>query len=240
MLPTIESQPQLERLIQQYGVLPFFESPIDGFSIWQHTPEELQFSDEIDGPWEWKGPICRNQQCAYGKFFADKAGFVSLDIFKLFAAYRRSKYQLNTDEQRILNVVIEHESMLTSEIRKACGYKRSYGKRRQPSAFDILTKDTPVKAPKTEKQHAESFDKIMTRLQMGAYLIIADFEYKYRHDGTRYGWGLARFTTPEALFDTLFDGIDDINPEDAHRELAEHLHKRLPFASDKQIEQLIG
>lgn len=240
MLPTIESQPQLEKLIQQYGVLPFFDSPIRGFSIWEHTPEELQFSDEEDGPWEWKGPICRNQQCAYGKFFSDKAGFVSLDIFKLFAAYRRNKYQLNADETRILNTIIEHESMLTSEIRKACGYKRNYGKKK-PSAFDILTKET-ISEPKQPKAapKAESFDKIMTRLQMGAYIVIADFEYKYKHDGTRYGWGLARFTTPEVLFENLFFDVDSIAPEDAKNQLISYLSQRLPFATPKQIEKLIG
>ncbi|MBP5419648.1 MAG: hypothetical protein J6Y72_07550 [Bacteroidales bacterium] len=238
MLPTIESQSQLERLIDKYGVLPFFDSPISGFSIWEHTPAELQFSDEVDGPWEWKGPICRNQQSAYGKFFSDKAGFVSLDIFRYFAAYRRSKYTLNAEETRILNTIIDHESMLTSEIRKTCGYKRNYGKKK-PSSFDILTKETKP-APKAQSNKSESFDKIMTRLQMGAYVVIADFEYKYKHDGTRYGWGLARYSTPELLFENLMDDIDSITPDDARLQLINHLKTRLPFASAAQIEKLIG
>ena len=35
---------------------------------------------------------------------------------------------------------------------------------------------------------------------MQSYVIIADFEYKYDKNGNRYGWGIAKHSTPERLF----------------------------------------
>ena len=46
----------------------------------------LWFSDE-EGPWEWKGPVIRNMNCAYGKLFNGKAGYVSLEWLPDFANY---------------------------------------------------------------------------------------------------------------------------------------------------------
>ena len=60
----ITSQEKLEELIQEWGFLPFFLNRIEGFSIEEHTPKELWFTDEqMAGPWEWKGPIISNWQC---------------------------------------------------------------------------------------------------------------------------------------------------------------------------------
>ena len=30
---------------------------------------ELWFADDVDGPWEWKGPAARSGKCLYGKLF---------------------------------------------------------------------------------------------------------------------------------------------------------------------------
>ncbi|MGM9860647.1 MAG: hypothetical protein ACI31C_07825, partial [Muribaculaceae bacterium] len=45
-----------------------------------------------------------------------------------------------------------------------------------------------------------TFDRIVTRLQMGGYVVTADFEYRYDAKGDRQGIGIACYTTPEALF----------------------------------------
>jgi len=62
----------LEELILQVGFLPFFRNEISGFSVEEHTPRKLWFSNHEDGPWEWKGPVIRNGNCAYGKFLTGK------------------------------------------------------------------------------------------------------------------------------------------------------------------------
>ena len=43
--------------VEQYGFLPFFRNEIHGFSIEELCPPELWFADDVDGPWEWKGPL---------------------------------------------------------------------------------------------------------------------------------------------------------------------------------------
>ena len=105
----IHNADDLERVILDLGFLPFFKNSIEGFSVEDLTSPELWFEDGVDGPWEWKGPVIRNGKCPYGKFFGDRAGFVSLEWFP-------------------------------------------------------------------------------------------DFEYQYDKQGRSYGWGVARYTTPEALF----------------------------------------
>ena len=42
--------------VEQHGFLPFFRNEIHGFSIEELCPPELWFADDVDGPWEWKGP----------------------------------------------------------------------------------------------------------------------------------------------------------------------------------------
>jgi len=120
----------LEKLILKMGFLPFFNIGIADFSIEEFTPQELWFSDEEDGPWEWKGPVLRNQNCAYGKLFQKKAGFVSMEWFPELVNYRRSVYDLNaasteSTERVIYETVRAHESLLSKEIKALCGYSYS-------------------------------------------------------------------------------------------------------------------
>lgn len=84
---SIQSEAELAALVQEVGFLPLFQNEIHGFSVEDHTPAALWFSDEADGPWEWKGPVIRSGGCVYGKFFHGKAGFISMDWFPDFANY---------------------------------------------------------------------------------------------------------------------------------------------------------
>ena len=56
------SSDDLERLAVEMGFLPFFKNEIGGFSIEEHTPSERWFSDENEGPWDWKGSVAQNGQ----------------------------------------------------------------------------------------------------------------------------------------------------------------------------------
>ena len=78
--------------VEQYGFLPFFRNEIHGFSIEELCPPELWFADDVDGPWEWKGPAARSGKCLYGKLFNKKAGFVSREWIPDFANFRRDGY----------------------------------------------------------------------------------------------------------------------------------------------------
>ena len=175
----IQSQQQMENLALEWGFLPFFRNRVEGFSIEEHTPEERWFSPEHPGPWEWKGPVIAEWRCAYGKFFAGKAGFVSLEWLPDFINWRRSQTPLEKmppAARHIHQVLVEHESLLSQELKKASGFTLS--RRRSPEGNDGSTCDT-----------------LIARLEMATYVCIADFEYKISRSGQSYGWGW-RATAP--------------------------------------------
>lgn len=86
----------------------------------------------------------------------------------------------------------------------------------------------------------KGFDTIITRLQMQTYLCIADFEYMRDKFGRTYGWGVARYSTPEELF-----GYDTVtaayirSPEESRQRIFKHLAELLPESSEKQIMSLM-
>ena len=144
----IERQEQIEELIREWGFLPFFKNGIEGFSIEEMTSPELLFGDEFNnGPWGWKGPIIANWESAYGKYFKGKAGFVSLEWLPDFMNWRRSIYPLkkmDKDAKHIYKVLVENESMITRQLKKACGFTLS----RKRKTFNPDDPATPVENPK--------------------------------------------------------------------------------------------
>jgi len=230
----------LETLVIKQGFLPFFLNDITGFSIEEITPRRLWFSREYDGPWEWKGPVIRNGNCAYGKLFNKKAGFVSLDWFPDLANYRRSVYPLPTAdgniqdrnrERIIYDTIVEHDSLLTNDLKSLLGYSKPRKKVSPLPGYPEL---------QTEKAK-QGFDTAITRLQMGTWIIVADFEYRYNQQLERYGWGIARFTTPEALFGpNIASACEGRTPTESRNRIAEHLNILLPNASEEEILRMIG
>ena len=107
------------------------------------TAGELWFSDEDDGPWEWKGPVIREGHCAYGKLFAKKAGYVSLEWLPHLINYRRTlNYAKDEDtaalDDVVLQTIISEGSATVKELRRMLGFAR--GRRR---TADDLVDDMP-------------------------------------------------------------------------------------------------
>lgn len=71
---SVRDAEELAVFVEYCGFLPLFRNEIPGFSVEEHTPPNLWFADDVDGPWEWKGPVIRNTGCAYGKLFRGKQG----------------------------------------------------------------------------------------------------------------------------------------------------------------------
>lgn len=217
----IYSASDLSRLVQEYGFLPLLKNQILGFSVEEHTPPELWFADGVEGPWEWKGPVIRETGCAYGKFFHGKAGFISMEWFPDFANYRRDGYDFDAryddglvrhQDKLVYDVLAEHPSLLSREWRKLVGMKKR-----------------------------GEFDSIVTRLQMLGYVTTIDFEYAKDRYGKAYGWGLARYATPEGHFGNKFTGrVYNREPQESKKKIWEHLRVLLPLAAKSQIEKLIG
>ncbi len=212
----------LEELVSELGFLPFFANEIAGFSVEEHTPTALWFSDTADGPWEWKGPVADRKACVYGKLFSNKAGFVSLEWFPDLANYRRdgsdfdAQYEegfVGRKEKQLYDTIVAHGALSTRRLRSYCDYRKGGQK---------------------------GFDTVIARLQMQTYVHVADFEYMVDRHGRPYGWGMACYSTPEAQFgEALVTSAYHRSPTESKARILAHLAKRLPMATAAQIEKLI-
>lgn len=217
----IEDCPQLMELIEEVGFLPLLDSGIPGFSADEAVHPRCRYHLLPDGGWDWplwrwKGSIVTESGCAYGKFFASKAGFVSREWWSDFCNYRRSRTPEPKEESiegTILSVLRANGSMVTRDLRAACG-------------FD---------GPKMRGR----FDSYVTRLQMMCRIVTEDFVYPRDRHGRQYGWGWALLTTPEELFGREVCHVNR-SAEDSYSRIMAHMQSVLPKASLRDIKKLIG
>lgn len=218
----LRSAEDIIALTEEIGFLPFFESHIPGFSVEECCPRELWFAEGVDGPWEWKGPIARSGKCVYGKFFGGKAGFVSREWLPDFANYRRDGYDFDAryddglaarKDKGIVDAVLEHGAILSKDLKNLCYYRKGGNK---------------------------GFDTVITRLQMQTYIVISDFVYMKDKFGQTYGWGVAKYSTPEEQFGYDFvTGAYRTEPQRSLERIMAHLKEILPEMTDEQLIKLI-
>ena len=217
----IYSAAGLMAFIQEVGFLPLLDGGVRGFSAEECVTDDCRYVVFDDGGWDWplwkwKGPVVTEGNCVYGKFFDKKAGFISRDWWPDFCNYRRSQHPLPAEgsiEESILATLGEHGSLITRELRAACG-------------FD---------GPKMRSR----FDGYVTRLQMGCYIVTEDFVYPTDKHGREYGWGWSLLTTPETLLGRQACQCPR-TPQESYQRLTDHFHQLLPQATDRQIKKLIG
>ena len=78
----LHSCPELMEYINQVGFLPLLDMGIEDWSAEAMLDDDCQYVVLPEGGWEWplwewKGDIIRESGCAYGKFFNQKAAFIS-------------------------------------------------------------------------------------------------------------------------------------------------------------------
>ena len=235
----MRSAENLEQAVLRLGFLPFFKNRIEGFSVEEMTPPELWFEDGADGPWEWKGPVVRNWNCTYGKLFGGRAGYVSLEWLPDLANCRRANYSFGkapldsegrNREKEIYEAVVSHESLLSKEIKTLCGFRKA--KKPRPGSIGGWTAGRF--SPRTE-----SFETAMTRLQMATMLVTADFEYQLDKRSQPYGWGIARYTTPEILFGAKSVDCGNRTPQESAERIVAHIRRLFPHAAESLIRKLV-
>jgi len=210
----------LMELIQQIGFLPLLDSGIVGYSAEEIVTDDCRYVTFPDGGWDWplwkwKGPIVSEGNCMYGKFFANKAGFISREWWPDFCIYRRSQRPAPAEssvEEAILHTLREHGSLIARDLRAACG----------------------LTGPKMRSR----FDSYVTRLQMACRIVTEDFVYPKDRHGQRYGWGWSLLTTPEQLYGREVCRCPRTPEESLERMLA-HFHRFLPEANEDQILRLL-
>ena len=128
-IPMLRSPENVRDTVLTLGFLPFFRNEIPGFSLEEHTPPALWFTEE-PGPWEWKGELARDPDLVYGKFFRGRAGFLRRDWFAVFANYRRDGYDFDARfddglaslrDKSLYDIAAERGSLSSQELRALAG-----------------------------------------------------------------------------------------------------------------------
>ncbi|MBR4338003.1 MAG: hypothetical protein IKP91_07190 [Bacteroidaceae bacterium] len=216
----IHNSAELTELISRIGFLPLLDSGIRGFSAEEMVDDECRYVALPDGGWEWplwkwKGAVITDGGHVYGKFFAGKAGFISREWWPDFCNYRRSHHAMpsaGSIEEAILLTLAEHGSLITRELRAACGF------------------DGPGMRSR--------FDAYVTRLQMATRIVTEDFVYPLDRHGREYGWGLSLLTVPERLYGRDACRCDR-TPDESFARIKHHLHTLCPQATEAQITRFI-
>lgn len=227
----LNSYKDLIQAVSHFGFLPFFANEIEGLSVEEMTPNHLWFSD-VPGPWDWKGPVISEGKCVYGKFFEKKAGFVSNRWFCDFANIRRDGYDFDARfedglashaEEYLYSIISSRHSILSKDAKIIGGYMK------------------PRDVSRDSWQPRKGFDTQITRLQMECYVITSNFEYETGKNGQPYGWGIARYATPEMYLGKPFsEHVYDRSVENSRKRILRHLQKVLPDVETVYLERLIG
>lgn len=219
-LPVLHSCPELIDFVNCVGFLPLLRMGI-GLSAEEVVGEECQYTVLLEGGfewplWEWKGSVVRESGCAYGKFIDRKATFISREWWPDFCNYRRSLHsdpEEGSIEGMVLQTLREQGSLITRELRRACGF--------------------------TGTKMRGRFDAYLTRLQMGCRIVTEDFVYPTDRHGRQYGWGWSLLTTPERLFGREACH-PDCSPEESYERLCRHLQTLFPEADERFCHFVLG
>ena len=223
MFAPLTSGAELAGLIQAVGFLPFFENEIPGFSVEEATPPELWFQKDVEGPWEWKGPVLETGGCAYGKFFSGRAGFVSREWLPDFLNYRRDGYDFDArfddglasyKDKAVYDALCANDMIFSRDLKRLCGYQKG-GNR--------------------------GFEALITRLQMQGYVVIGGFERLVDRHGKPYGWANTRYSTPEARFGTeLVSQAYSVSPAQSRERILGQLTTLLPGVPGEKLAKILG
>ncbi|MGN0273420.1 MAG: hypothetical protein ACI4DT_01360 [Chordicoccus sp.] len=218
---------ELEQRVEEIGFLPLFAGDVASFSVEEHTvPEDWWTGDPAKDPWEWRAMVARRGRVAYGKFFDNRAGFISRKWLPVFANYRRDGYDFDArwdDElasirqKKIMDLFLEENEdseLLSSEVKARAGFGKGGEK---------------------------NFEGTLTGLQMQTYLICRDFRQRKNKKGEPYGWAIAVLATPEHVFGReLVTAAYSEEPKDSLKKIADRVKLYFPEATDRGVLKLVG
>jgi hypothetical protein len=219
----IKSTAELTRFIDELGFLPLFKNTIKGFSVEEMTAAEGWFGGIPDeDPWAWREVIAGEGHLAYGKVFANRAGFLSREWYPIFAAYRRNGYDFDSRYEdglasyrakRIMDILEQVEFLPSNEIKKLAGFG---------------------------KEGEKGFEGVMTALQMQTYISVHSFRRRTNKKNEEYGWPVANFIISEKLFgDGHVRSAYHISQVEAKQRIIDRVKEKFPSATEAEIERVI-
>lgn len=253
----IDSPQRMIAAIREIGMIPFFKSPVSGWSIEELThPDSWFYSSDVLGPWDWKIDAV-HEGIIYGKYISRKAAFATEEMYRHLMNWRRSlpkyqvaeggEYKATTIDDRLqkylspilLSSIRENETLDSSQIRA------------------ILERELPIDLRKKVGGHMEKYlipkvtkqavDFLLGYLNMGTWTVIGDISRVYRGPNCEYkGWQRNTVTTPEAIFknsespseqpiwakfiedDNGHDNVVDCSPEESRQFIISRLTSLFP------------
>ena len=219
----LHSPEDLLEMVREVGFLPLFSNDIPGFSVEEHTPASDWWTDDpASDPWAWRQVLASNEYIAYGKFFDQKAGFISREWFPAFANYRRDGYdfegfyedgKMKNGAKKILDALELDENavgleMMSGPIRKKAGVEKG-------------------------------FDGLLIELQMESFLLISRFQQKRNKRGVEYGWHLPSFMTPETKWS--YDEVNSVDesPEESWSRIMAQVRGFFPDAEEGKLKKAL-
>ncbi len=220
----IRTWQELIAYIDEVGFLPLFANEVPGFSVEEHvSPDYWWTGITEEDPWEWRVLLARSGQVAYGKFFEQKSGFVSLKWFPAFANYRRDGYDFDArweDElashrqKKIMDQFEKQDTWIGMTLRKAAGFGKGGEK---------------------------NFTGMISALQMETYLVIRDFRRKVNKRGGEYGMPVSVYMRPEDLWSRdMVTAAYKEDPAVSGQRIREQLLKNWPEMTEKQQGKILG
>lgn len=223
----IHTSDGLLEVIEKVGFLPLFSNDVPGFSVENMTDPSCWWcgDPEVD-PWEWRSILARTGKVAYGKFFNNKAGYVSKKWFPDFANYRRDGYDFDSRyedgkagrrEKLIMDLFWPKEGELWDATDDVSLYSNEV---KEKAGFG--------------KGGEKGFEGTCAKLQMSAYLTVKDFRPRLNKKGEPFGWSVAIYTLPEYLWGYKFvtKSYKDL-PEDSRKKIVRQIMKH--FDSDEKV-----
>ena len=220
----IRSAADMLALVRQKGFLPligpsFSRNTIPGFSVEEFTPREYWFLYGVEAPGNGRirhpeRPGCLWKAASFPRVIRE-SGMVP-DLMNWRRSHFRFRPKRESKEKLVYETIQLCESLQTGEIREACGFRR-----RSESRANARKK--------ASREH--SMEHVLMRLMMGTYLVIHSFEQHYDRNMQPYGWGIARYTTPEHMFGAEALRCDR-TPEESAKRILEKLAREIPDATD--------
>ena len=219
----IDSLSMLEA-IKTFGIIPFFENQVSGFSIEEMTPPGSWFTDEDLGPWDWKVDVVQSGEIVYGKFLCGgKAAFATPEWYAHLRNWRlaQDKYKPTAEGRKVLRLIEKEGSCVSRQVRELLKVKKSKS------------------------------DSVLAALMNGTRLIIGDIQRVYKGPNLEYkGWQTASYCTPESLFERPAEEFGpwhiggstlkcSCSPEESYSKLKSHIKELFPEATEKQIDKII-
>lgn len=215
----VKTPEELTGLVERMGFLPLFQNEVPGFSAEEHTcAEDWWTGDTSRDPWEWRELLARSERVAYGKFFHNKAGFLSLAWLPHFVNFRREGYDFDA---------LWEDGKAHYRTKKIMD-SLPLGERRFSFELKTLGGFGPGGEP--------NFEGALTALQMRLYLVMADFRQRQNRRGEPYGWPIAVYAAPETLwgYESVTAAYKDA-PAESRRRILARAEELFPSAEAKAI-----